>query len=269
MQKKGKFILMPVAEFGAWLTGTNVSRAIGRVQNHHTFIPGYQHFQGNNHFLLLQGMENAHLDRGFSEIAQNLTVFPDGAVAVCRSMDTIPAGIKGANTGGVCIENLGNFDAGGDQMTGAQRDAIVQVSALLCRRFQLAPNDQTLVYHHWYDLNSGLRTDGAGTTKSCPGTAFFGGNTVSAARANFISSIAAALGSAAVALAVAEHPPADRTAVVTATSLKVRRAAAANSKRVKALGKGTPVHVYEEVNGWYRIHPTDSQWVSGKFVALT
>jgi hypothetical protein len=40
----------------------------------------------------------------------------------------------------------------------------------------------TVLYHHWFDLDSGLRLDwgsgGAGKTKTCPGTNFFGGNTV-------------------------------------------------------------------------------------------
>ena len=39
-------------------------------------------------------MEAAHKERGFSEIAQNITIFPDGKVMICRSLNTIPAGIK-------------------------------------------------------------------------------------------------------------------------------------------------------------------------------
>ena len=46
---------------------------------------------------------------------------------ICRSLNTIPAGIKGANTYGVCIENIGNFDKGKDTMTPAQRNSIALV----------------------------------------------------------------------------------------------------------------------------------------------
>ena len=114
---KGKFILFDLPEFAGWLGQEVVHREVVRFQDHHTFIPSYTHFHQDNHFALMVGMEAAHLERGFSEIAQNLTTFPDGSICVGRSLDKIPAGIKGANTGGICIENLGNFDIGHDVMT--------------------------------------------------------------------------------------------------------------------------------------------------------
>jgi hypothetical protein len=65
-------------------------------------------------------------------------------------------------------------------------DAIIAVNALLCREYKLEPSTKTIVYHHWYDLNSGKRTNGKGATKSCPGTAFFNGNTVETCEKFFI-----------------------------------------------------------------------------------
>ena len=169
MRKQGKFLLFDNAgEFAAWLTPTTVNRRIGLVQQHHTFIPNYATFKGNNHFALLVAMENAHIERGFAEIAQNLTTYPDGAIAVCRSLDKIPAGIKGANTPGICIENIGNFDAGGDAMNAIQRQCILDLTAILCHKFALTPSTDSIVYHHWYDLNTGVRTNGTGVTKTCP-----------------------------------------------------------------------------------------------------
>ncbi len=197
MEQKGKFVLMILDEFGPFLDAAVVHRAIHLVQNHHTFIPNYSHFTGANHFKLLEGMERAHLERGFAEIAQNLTIFPDGRVAVCRSLDKIPAGIKGANGGGICIENVGDFDTGKDQMTDEQRDTIVAVNAMLCRRFSLTPDADSIVYHHWFDLDSGQRTNGTGITKSCPGTGFFGGNRVPDAVGGLIPRIVAVMNGAA------------------------------------------------------------------------
>src|SRR5258708_37919369 len=109
MRKQGKFLLFDnTAEFAPFLDGITVSRRIVLVQSHHTFIPDYSTFKGTNHFALLQAMENAHIERGFAEIAQNLTTFPDGTVAVCRDLDKIPAGIKGATTSGILTPNMGN-----------------------------------------------------------------------------------------------------------------------------------------------------------------
>ena len=180
-------------ELNQWLEASTFNRLIGLIQNHHTFIPAYAEFKGNNHFQLLEEMEESHLERKFDEIAQNLTTFPDGTIAVCRSFEKDPAGIRGANRGGICIEHLGNFDIGQDPMTVEQRDVIVQLNASLCHRFNLAPNTDTIVYHHWYDRETGERTNGTGITKTCPGTGFFGGNTVEATTTHFIPLIVQAL----------------------------------------------------------------------------
>ncbi len=186
MQEKFGFTLFTIDEFDNWLLDTRFNRLIKLIQNHHTYIPDYRHFIGNNHFDLLKGMERSHIERGFSEIGQNLTTFPDGSIAICRSLEKIPAGIKGANTPGICVEHLGNFDTGGDHMSESHRETIISVNALLCREFSLVPGVDTIVYHHWHDLNTGERTDGTGTTKSCPWSDFVGGNTVQAAMTNLI-----------------------------------------------------------------------------------
>jgi uncharacterized protein YkvS len=99
---------------------------------------------------------------------------------ICRSFEKIPAGIKGANANGICIENVGNFDDGKDSMSKEQKECIIQVTKIILDNFSLKPSDKTVVYHHWYDLVLGKRitVEGSGNTKSCPGTNFFGGNTV-------------------------------------------------------------------------------------------
>jgi hypothetical protein len=261
---EGKFALYDLPEFTKWLNSATIGRVIKLIQNHHTFIPSYANFDGNNHFKLLRGMENAHLERGFSEIAQNLTTFPDGTVAVCRSFEKIPAGILGANTGGICIEHVGDFDQGRDVMTVEQRDCMITLNALLCRKFALQPNSQTVVYHHWYDLKTGERKNGAGVTKSCPGTGFFGGNKVANADANFLPRILTEFQS------IAGTQPTSATALfsgrVIADSLNVRVKPEASSKRIKSLTKGVIVNAFEQSTNWCRIDPVESHWVNGKFL---
>jgi len=191
MTQKGKFILLNREEFKTWLFSKKFKRPIKLIQNHHTYIPNYTHCNGKNHFEKVAGMERTHIVRGFKEIAQQITTFNDGLICLCRSFETIPCGIKGANQFGICIEHLGNFDLGGDQMTEEHKKTIIHLNAVLCAKFKLKPNINTIVYHHWYDIKKGTRTNGKGLTKSCPGTNFFGGNRIEDAEKNFIPSVLA------------------------------------------------------------------------------
>lgn len=189
MKAVGKFILLELNEFPGWLNAQVVTRKIKLIQQHHTWLPAYKDFKGDNHFLLCRNMEDCHVkNNGFAEIAQNFTTFPDGKIMVCRNIDKIPAGIKGANAYGICLEHLGNFDLKKDEMTEAHRKTIISMTGTLLDRFLLQANDQTVVYHHWYDLITSKRIaiEGKGTTKSCPGTGFFGGNTVADFNKNFL-----------------------------------------------------------------------------------
>lgn len=263
MEKKGKFVHITLVEFTDWLEANRFDRQIGVIQNHHTYIPGYAHFKGNNHIALCESMERSHLERGFAEIAQNLTIFPDGDVVLCRSFNTIPAGIKGTNQNGLCIENLGNFDMGGDAMNNAQRNTIVTANARLLMRFGLPCDTDHVVYHHWWDLSTGQRTNGSGNTKSCPGTAFFGGNSVAAAQAGFLPLIAAEMGGAANPSA---PPLAQFQGEVNTASLRIRDAPGVYGTPLGNVANGALLAIYEVRNGWYRIHPTAQRWVSGRYV---
>jgi hypothetical protein len=178
-------------EFKDWLFAQNFTRKITVLQNHHTWMPNYASFKGNNHFSIVKNMRNYHMtSSGFSEIAQQITTFPDGTIMIGhRDFNTPPAGIKGANSNGICMENIGNFDS--DVMTAEHKATIVFINAIFCMKFNVPADTDHLIYHHWFDLNSGARLDfggkaAAGTTKTCPGGNFFGGNTVDKANANFI-----------------------------------------------------------------------------------
>jgi len=80
-----------------------IIRKISLVQQQHTFIPNYKTFDGTNHFKLCTSIENSYKERGFAEMAQNFITFPDGKTMVCRNINTVPAGIKGANSFGYAL----------------------------------------------------------------------------------------------------------------------------------------------------------------------
>ncbi|MCX7903288.1 MAG: amidase [Caloramator sp.] len=257
MQQQGKFILMNREEFKEYILKLKVNRIIKLIQNHHTYIPSYKEFK-NNHFRLLEGMERSHLSRGFNEIAQNITIFPDGLIAICRPIETAPAGIKGANEYGICIENVGNFDIGGDKMTEGQKKSIIFVNAMLCKKFKLTPSTNTIVYHHWYDLNTGKRLNGKGITKSCPGTNFFGGNTVDAANKYFITLIQKELEQM-------DKVSQTKKGQVLATTLNIRENPSTQAKILGQYKKGETIEIFETRDNWAR---TSKGWVCSDFIKI-
>ena len=177
-----------LSTFKDYVDGLKVTRKITLVQLHHTYIPSYKHFKGNNHEALQDSMRRTHINTNkWADIGQHFTIFPDGVILTGRNINTAPAGVKGANSNGICIECLGNFDKGGDTMTDAQKNAIVGVTKILLDKFGL--NAKTGVTYHawWTSSGTALGTYIAGrSAKTCPGTNFFGGNTRAAYEANLM-----------------------------------------------------------------------------------
>ena len=180
--------VMTVEEFKTYIAGYKFTRKIKKVQLHHTYSPSYKNFNGSNHQKLQQGMKNYHIKScGYSDIGQHLTIFPDGKILLGRSLNTKPAGIKNANTGAICIECIGNFDKGGDVMSKSQKNAIVSVVKVLVDKCGLDVYDD-IVYHAWYGSDGKFLGDyyKSSSMKTCPGTNFFGGNTLSAYMNNLL-----------------------------------------------------------------------------------
>lgn len=177
-----------IESFKEYIDSLKISRKINVIQLHHTYIPSYKNFKGNNHNELQNGMRNTHINsNGWSDIGQNLTIFPDGVILLGRDIKTAPAGIKGANSNGICIECLGNFDKGGDEMTETQKKAIIGAVRVLLDKFGLNAEDN-VTYHAWWSADGRELGDyfKGHSAKTCPGTNFFGGNGLTAYHRNLM-----------------------------------------------------------------------------------
>lgn len=266
MESKYGFLKLSLAEFKSWIQDQRIARTILTVQQHHTWSPSYVHFNGSNHFERQAAIKNYHVrNNGWQDIGQHFTSFPDGTIMTGRSLEATPACIYGANRDSICIEHFGNFDIHGDTMTPEHQETIVEMTAALCEKFRLPLNSFSIIYHHWFDLNTGMRNNGTGINKSCPGTNFFGGNKVDDFHANFLPLLEQSL------LGRPTPMPSNsiqKYAVVTASSLNVRESYSGSAAKVsdrEPAQLGAILRIYDEKNGWLKISNSQFHWVYGKY----
>lgn len=138
MVREDDFVLVSLQEFDLWLNQIIPARMISHVQQHHIFRPSDSNFTDSNYFELQNSMRDYLIwHKGFREIGQHFTTFPDLQIMTGRSIESNPACIKGNNAGGICLEHLGNFDLGEDKMTVEQKETIIRMTTSLCLHFSL------------------------------------------------------------------------------------------------------------------------------------
>jgi peptidoglycan hydrolase-like protein with peptidoglycan-binding domain len=137
------------------------------IHVHHTYIPNHSHFTGDNHQTLQSNMRRYHIQsRKFADIAQHVTLFPDGTFLTGRDLRKNPASILGHNYGlPFCVEMVGNFDVGNDVFEGAQKEAMLKL------------------VKYFRDQKKYVRFHNENSAKSCPGT--------SIDKAQFLAEVAA------------------------------------------------------------------------------
>ncbi|WP_299367037.1 peptidoglycan recognition family protein [Winogradskyella sp.] len=265
MEKKFGFYKMNVSEFEDYFLDTKVARTVLTIQEHHTWRPSYSVFDGQNHFELQRNMRDYHVNHnGWSDIGQHISIFPDGEIVTGRSFERSPACIFGQNSNAFCIENIGNFDAGGDIMHPEQSDSIIRVTAILCKKFDLPINTKSIVYHHWFNLSTGKRNNGSGGNKSCPGTQFFGGNKVSDCEANFLPEVRNIYNNL---VDISPNTPILKYVSVSSAKLNVRKGPHYTQPIARSpLSRGVVVRVFNiSDNGWLKISSKEAHWISGKY----
>jgi hypothetical protein len=133
-------------------------RKINAVHLHHTWRPNHSQYRGQETIL---AMWRVHTQQNhWSDIAQHVSIAPDGTIWTGRSWDKPPASATGfngnADFGPFMIEMIGDFDRGHDRLEGKQREAALWVIACVQARFGLP--EKSLRFHREM------------STKTCPGT---------------------------------------------------------------------------------------------------
>ena len=172
-----------------WLNSQKVTRKITRLQVHMMDLPNYSTWEKTDkkvfsepHFGRTQSLDSYGKSKwGCSDghgkfIAQHLNIFPDGKITTGRNLNSTPIGIRGWNTGAICIEIYGCFDKGKDKMTSAQKKAVIYLYGELCKRFKIKPSTSTIRPHCWFTAGGTYlgKYDVNKSAKTCPGTAFWG-----------------------------------------------------------------------------------------------
>ncbi len=135
------------------------SRKIWRVDMHHTFSPDHARWHAIGSGACCAAMRRHHVDeRGFDDIAQHVSIAPDGSIWSGRDWNRTPASVGfGMNVGVFMFEMIGNFDVGCDVLESAQLEATIAVIDIVQRQFTLPV--QALLFHREVPQ----------TDKTCPG----------------------------------------------------------------------------------------------------
>lgn len=254
MEHKYGFTKFTLNEFLPWVRDLKINRTILRIMEHHTWVPSYAHFTGINHFALQLGMQTYHkYNNGWADIGQHFTIFPDGVIMSGRNIESVPACIANKNKDAICIEVLGDFDKGKDQMTDAQKETVIKATAAFCEKFNLPLDTNSIIYHHWF---AGYKT--------CPGSDFFGGNKKENFEENFLPLIRDIIDSPKEF----EESNILKYVSVTASVLNIRTGPSTDFSKAEDnpnIDFGSVLRVYAEENGWLKISGSKERWVSGKY----
>ncbi len=155
-----RFRGLTVDGFAAEVAAFAWTRRIWRVDMHHTFAPDHARWREIGSATCCEGMRRHHVvERQFVDIAQHVTIAPDGSIWTGRDWNRTPASVGYGMNGGVFMfEMIGNFDVGFDVLAGAQHEATVAVIDIVQRHFALPVH--ALLFHREVPQ----------TEKSCPGT---------------------------------------------------------------------------------------------------
>ena len=306
MKTKNGFTLFEnVNEIGPWLNKQSVTRTVNKLQVHHMGAPSYSTWDKTDkkvfsdpHFGRTESLDSYGKTTWNSKsangkyIAQHFNVFPDGKITTGRSLNSNPIGISGWNTGAICVEIYGNFDKGQDTMNAAQKKAVIALFGELCKRFKLTPSNSTIRYHAWFTSGGTYLGDykAGKSRKSCPGTNFFGGNTMAAFNKNFLPAVKEYIKSNKVNVSEPEQPKKEekktnkvssaadalknlggnfKKYIVKSTpnSLNGRKGAGMNYDVIQKLEKGTAVTIVaEKMNGdtkW--LQTASGYWISAAY----
>lgn len=265
-----------------WLAKQRVSRKITKLQVHHMDLPNYSTWEKTDkrlfsepHFGRTQSLDSYGKSKwgsGASDghghhIAQHFNVFPDGKITTGRNLNSTPIGIRGWNTGAICIEIYGCFDKGHDKMSSAQKEAVIYLYGELCKRFDIPVNTTHIRPHCWFTAGGTYlgKYNPNRSAKTCPGTNFWGYGCSPDGFAHFIKDVKNYVEGKKEEPKVVdrsgEKDVPNYTVQIITDTLNVRYGASTSYDKISTLKKGDKVVITHEKDGWGLIQGAKG-WIS-------
>lgn len=277
MKTKGKFTLLEnEKDVKNWLDKQKVTRNITRLQVHHMDIPSYSTWEATDkkvfsepHFGRTESLDDygknkwKYSDGEGRYIAQHFNVFPDGKITTGRSLNSTPIGITGWNTNAICIEIYGCFDKGKDTMTKEQKNAVIYLYGLLCKKFKITPDTNHIRPHCWFSAGGTyLGTyNQYKSAKTCPGTKFWGKGCSQDGFNYFIKDIKNYVNGSTT---VTNDKFKEYIARCTTDGLNCRKGPSTNYEVEQQINKGVAITIVAEQDGWLKAK--SGYWVSAKYM---
>lgn len=275
--KNGFTLLENEKDVKEWLSKQKVTRKITRLQVHMMDLPNYSTWEKTDkkvfsepHFGRTQSLDSYGKSKwGCSDghghyIAQHLNIFPDGKITTGRNLNSTPIGIRGWNTGAICIEIYGCFDKGHDKMTAAQKKAVIYLYGELCKRFHIPVNTSHIRPHCWFTAGGTYlgKYNPSRSAKTCPGTAFWGYGCSPDGFSHFIKDVKNYVdGKKAEPKKEETKATTKKFQIQTLDKLNVRKVADWNASAVTTVKKGQILDVVAEVspkNGSTKMYKLES-----------
>ena len=162
------FVKLSLPDFEQLLTTYPFTRVINAVHMHHTWKPRRSDFNG---VATIDAIYEFHTEKppkgnGWADIAEHVTIDPQGGIWTGRDWNTPPASNTGSNgtsrLGPFMFEMIGNFDKTMDLFDGPQHDTVIPLIAAVQKRFNLPP--ESLKFHRQLDNNMKTSVRAAGST---------------------------------------------------------------------------------------------------------
>jgi hypothetical protein len=153
------FYPLTLDEFNDLLNRFRFTRKIDAVHMHHTWRPNHSQYHGERS---IEGMWRYHTqENGWSDIAQHISIAPDGTIWTGRDWNAQPVSARGYNgnrvSGPFMFEIIGDFDRGCDPFAGIQREVVIGIIARVQEKFGLPL--ESLRFHNFMT-----------NQKTCPGS---------------------------------------------------------------------------------------------------